>query len=193
MVRSTFTVSLVALLVLVAMPARAAEGEVAASPKPAPRDAPYRRVTLSVDGSQLLWFAPLVAVTSEARVARRWSIALTAGGGERPCAATGRDVTVAWEAAVAPRWYFKGDFDDGFYAGWAATYLGSAKGGIGYESLGPPPGLGTGPFIGFKSVYVPIITPDVQLGVVAPLVTPSTESSPPVLALVGRFGFGFSL
>ena len=101
--------------------------------------------------------------------------------------------TFAWEIGLEPRWYFLGNFGTGFYAGWSTRYDCEHIGATGFESFRTPPGLSTGVVVGFKSVDVPLITPDVSVGLLAPLVTPGIEISHPPVAVVLRLGIGMSL
>jgi hypothetical protein len=100
---------------------------------------------------------------------------------------------LTWQMGAEPRFYVMGDFDSGPYVAWSTMFADSSGARFGFESLAPPPGLSTGPFIGYKSVYVPIITPDLEIGLMRPLITPAAEGTPPAVAIVGRLGFGFSL
>jgi len=162
-------------------------------PKPPPREQPLRRVTLTVNAVQAISFTPLVAVTSEVRVARRWSFAVSGGGGERANEWPYQGTKLTWQMGAEPRLYVTGDFNSGFYVAWSTMFADSAGARFGFESFAPPPGLSTGPSIGYKSVYIPIITPDLEIGLMKPLVTPAAEGTPPFVALVGKLGFGFSL
>lgn len=189
------TLVAVALAVLACSLPRAARAEGEARPSAremARRRVPPRRVTLTADPTTLAFFAPSLVVTSEVRAARRWSLALTVGYGLRPLDTTTFATTRAWQLGIEPRAYFVGGFDQGFYVGWSTTFARGIEGPIGFESLHAPPGLATGGVIGVKSTWVPIITPDAAIGFAVPLATPSTEASPPPIALVARFGIGVS-
>jgi len=171
--------------VLLAMSALLLEREEREAPRRRPR-----RVTLTLDGVQA--FGAYFDLASELRLDRRWSLTLRAGGGVRPLALPGSATTAAWELGVEPRWYFIGNFGTGFFVGWSTRFARTRLGPVGFESLHTPPGLSTGAMVGFKSVDVPIITPEASLGVLVPLVTPGTEVSHPPVAVAGRIGIGFS-
>jgi hypothetical protein len=152
---------------------------------------PPRRVTLTLDVAEL--GGPYFELTSELRLARRWSLAMRAGGGQWSLdVSSGPTSTAALELGIEPRWFVLGSFATGLYLGWSTRFAHALHGQVGFEDLHTPPGLSTGAVVGFKSVDVPIITPDVSLGMLAPLLTPGSEvSHPPVVAVV-RFGVGFS-
>ncbi len=194
--------TVVALAVFVASPAAADDASPFSFLRPASSadtraaEAPplYRpkRVTITVDVLQLV--APYFALTSELRLARRWSLATTAGAGSRSLDVLGGNATTtALELGVEPRYFPLGTFANGLYVGWSTRFARDVHGPIGFSSMGTPPGLATGAVLGFKSVDVPIITPDFSVGLLAPLVTPGSEPTHPPLAVVVRLGIGFSL
>jgi hypothetical protein len=159
----------------------------------AEREGPPRRhprVTLTVDGIQL--GVPYVELASEIRITPRWSLAVHAGGGARALDFGASGTTTGWELGLEPRYYFVGNFGTGFYLSWSTRFAREHAGVSGFETLHTPAGLSTGLLVGFKSVDVPIITPDVSAGVLVPLVVPDTEVSHPPVALALRFGIGFS-
>jgi hypothetical protein len=150
-----------------------------------------RTVTLTLDVPQL--GTPYFDLTSELRLARRWSLAMKAGGGAWTLDVVGRGAsTAALELGIEPRWFVLGGFSTGLYLGWSTRFARAVHGPVGFEGLHTPPGLSTGLVVGFKSADVPIITPDVSFGLLAPLVTPGNEVSHPPVSLVVRFGVGFS-
>jgi hypothetical protein len=119
---------------------------------------------------------------------------MTAGGGVRLLDILGSvATTTALELGLEPRFFVLGDFENGLYVGWSTRFARDVHGPVGFESLDTPPGLSTGAVVGFKSVDVPIITPDFSVGLLVPLATPSSEPSPPPVAVVVRLGIGFSL
>lgn len=151
---------------------------------------PMPRVTLTVGAIEAA--SGYVDLASDLRLDRRWSLALRAGGGSRPLANGDSGSTVAWELGLEPRWYFVGDFGTGFFLAWTTRFAHARVGPVGFESGDTPPGLSSGALVGFKSVDVPLITPEASVGLVVPLVVPGTEVSHPAVALVWRIGVGFS-
>jgi hypothetical protein len=154
------------------------------------RRRPMPRVTLTVGAIEAA--AGYLDLVSELRLERRWSLAVRAGGGSRPLSNGSSGSTVAWELGLEPRWYFVGNFGTGFFLAWTTRFAHARVGPVGFESGDTPAGLSSGGLVGFKSVDVPIITPEASVGLVVPLVVPGTEVSHPAVALVWRIGIGFS-
>jgi hypothetical protein len=149
-----------------------------------------RRVTLTLDPVQLggLYFD----LVSELRLERRFSLALRAGGGEWMVSNPGATTTPAWELGIEPRWYFVGNFGTGFYLASSTRFAHARLGAVGFDTFHTPPGFSTGALVGFKSVDVPIITPDASFGFLFPIAVPATEVTHPPLAFVVRIGIGVS-
>jgi hypothetical protein len=175
-----------------------AASDARVSPSAKPFKAPIYRETITLDvaalGDSGRFAPPLVHLNAETRLARRFSLLLGTGFGQRARVVPRSDPsksTLAWEAVFEPRWYLSGDFTEGFHLGMLTTFARVLNGPVIY-GFAPPAGLALGPAIGVKSTRLPLI--DVDVGV-APLLLvdrASAAASSSRLAFKGWFALGRS-
>jgi hypothetical protein len=150
---------------------------------------PPAHVTISVGVLEL--FPPaVVTATSEIALPHRFSLALGSGLGQRALAPSGN--TLAWEGMIAPRWYVLGRFEDGLHVGWAVAYARAAQGPVAGDLL-PPPGLSTGPLVGYKARFPWHLSIGFELGLVHDLWVPREGGDIPWISFWGDLQLGVTL
>ncbi len=154
------------------------------------------QVSLFVDVTGLIFAGPTVRPALDLRLARKWSLEMSIGLGTRSTFASNQTSLghqLAWDAAVRPRYYFLGNFDEGIHVGGALTFARVAGAGLSQQDLAEPPiGLSFGPTVGFKSTFFPLISVDIEIGALFRVVTPASAYQPSIVVPYAAFMIGRS-
>lgn len=147
--------------------------------RPEAKSLPRHRVSLSIDFAGLILANPIVRPTIDLRLGHKWSLSMAIGLGSRAVFdANERTIgrRLAWDAAIRPRYFLLGDFDQGVHIGAATTFARvSGRMLTDQDFIEPPVGLWIGPTIGFKTTLLPLIDVDIEAGALFRLVAPSTS------------------
>jgi hypothetical protein len=135
--------------------------------RPEAKSLPRHRVSLSIDFAGLNLANPIVRPTI--------------------------DLRLAWDAAIRPRYFLLGDFDQGVHIGAATTFARvSGRMLTAQGFIEPPVGLWIGPTIGFKTTFLPLIDVDIEAGALFRLVAPSTSIDSSIVVPYGALLIGRS-
>lgn len=167
-----------------------------AAARPAPSPPPRHVISVLIDVTGWSFSSPMVRPAVDLRLSRKWALEMSVGlGSATTFSADGKRAGdhLSWDAAVRPRYFLLGDFEQGFHVGGAVTFGRVTGGDLSQQELAEPPaGLSIGPTIGFQSTLFPLITLDVEVGPLFRVVTPQSAYQPSLVVPYAAFMIGRS-